>query len=118
MATEIDNTIYGGKGYEFEYPVLKKNDPDGAKVAATGVGGLTARVAAAPNGAAIHGTLSVALAERSAKPGTYFGRILGANIDTNLIPQYDGKEVYIVVSDATGEIKGNTKVHVKAVRKV
>lgn len=118
MTTEIDSTIYGGNGYEFEYPILKKNDPDGTKIAATTLGGLTARLAADPNGAAIHASLSVPLAERSAKPGTYFGRILGANIDANLIPNYAEKDVYIVVTDATGEIKGNTKVKVKAVRKV
>lgn len=118
MSTEIDNTIYGGNGYEFEYPILKKNDPDGSKVPAVGLVGLTGRVSATPNGVAIHATLSVALTERSGKQGTYFGRITGANIDANLIPLYDQKAVYVVVADAAGEIRGNTQVKVKAARKV
>lgn len=118
MATEIDNTIYGGNGYEFEYPILKKNDPDGAKVPANGLAGITGHIAATEDGNPIHVTLSVALAERSAKPGTYFGRILGANIDAHLSPTYDNKDVHIVIKDATGEIRGDTKVKYKPVRKV
>jgi hypothetical protein len=118
MATEVDNTIYGGNGYEFEYPIVKKDDTTGAKVPATGLVGLTARVSATSVGAAIHASLTTPLAERRAKPGTYYGRILGANIETNLIPNYDGKTVYIVVADAAGEIRGSTAVKVKDVRKV
>lgn len=118
MSTEIDNTIYGGNGYEFEYPIVKKSDPDGSKVPATGLAGITARVAAVENGATIHASLTIPLVERSAKPGTYFGRILGANIVAHLSPAYDNKDVWIVVADAAGEIEGNTKVKFKPVRKV
>jgi hypothetical protein len=115
---EIDNTIYGGNGYEFEYPIVKKDDTTGAKVPATGLVGLTGRIAAEENGPPIHATLDVGLTERSAKQGTYFGRILGSNIVAHLSPDYDNKYVYVVIEDATGEIQGNTKVKYKPARRV
>lgn len=118
MSTDVDTTIYGGNGYEFEYPIAKKNDPDGAKVPATGLAGLTGFISATPDGAAIHASLSVPLVERSAKSGTYYGRITGANIDAHMWPTYDNQYVYVVIEDASGEIEGSTKVKAKAVRKV
>lgn len=122
MADEIDDTIYGSNGYEFEFPIYKKDDATGAKVPATGLAGLNAHVAADEGGATIHATLQVAIAERSAKPGYYFGRILGSNILANLFPangvNYDGKYVWIVVTDSVGEVQGSHRVKAKAKRKI
>jgi hypothetical protein len=122
MPTEVDPTIYGGNGYEFEHPITKRDDTTGARVPATGLAGLTGHVSATEGGPAIHATLSTALQERSAKPGTYFGRLLGSNINAHLFPasgtNYDGQYVWVVIEDSTGEVQGNTKVKAKALRKI
>jgi hypothetical protein len=118
MATETDNTIYGGNGYEFEFPITKKDDATGAKVPATGLVELNGHISATEGGGPIDASLLANLTERSAKPGTYFGRILGSNIEAHLFPAYDGQNVFIVVTDAVGEIQGNVKVKAKANRRI
>lgn len=123
MADELDPTVYGNNGYEFEYPVLKRDDATGARVPAAGLTGLTGYISATEGGNPIHPSLSANLQERTGKPGTYYGRILGSNINAQLFPSsggtnYDGQYVWIVVKDAAGEVQGNTKVKAKALRKI
>lgn len=118
MSTDVDNTIYGGNGYKIEHSITKDNDPDGSKVAAAGLAGLTGSISATPDGTPIHASLSIPLTERSAKPGTYYGRITGTNIDAHMWPTYDGAYVYVIIESGDGEIEGVTKVKAKAVRKI
>lgn len=69
--------------FEPEYAVSRKNGASGAEEAAPSLTGLTARLSATDGGSAIHASLSVSVAERTSKPGTYFGTFQGNDLRTH-----------------------------------
>lgn len=85
---------------EPEKAVTRKNTATGATEAATGLTGLTFRLAATPTGAAIHANLSKTATERASTPGTYFAVFEGTDLHTQLnSATYIGRDVYEIFSD-------------------
>jgi hypothetical protein len=120
MANELDPNIYKNNGYEFEFPVTRKNAATGKKEPAVGLAGLKGRLRFLPDGADIDPTLVVAVAERSGAPGVYYGKITGGVITAKLFGPpgnaVDGTVVYVVITDDFGEAQGVEKVKAKLVR--
>ena len=88
-----------GNDDEPEKTVTRKNATTGAKEAATGLVGLTFRLAATPNGSAIHASLSKSALERGTL-GIYYAVFEGADLDAQLDSDtYKGKDVYEIFGD-------------------
>ena len=87
--------------FEAEARITRKNTTTGATEAATGLTGLTARIAATPTGAAI-GALTVSLAERGST-GIYSGILDTAALVTALGTTYLNTTVYVIYAK-TGDV--------------
>jgi len=86
-----------GNDDEPEATATRKNAATGATEAATGLTGLTFRLSATPNGAAIHANLSKSAAERGTL-GVYYATFEGADLTARLAT-YAGKDVYQTCGD-------------------
>ena len=103
----------GGNDDEVEKAVTRKNAATGAKEVATGLAGLTFRLAATADGAAIHATLSKAATERGAT-GKYFAIFEGPDLVTHLTA-LAGQDVFEVFGNGA-DVNYNTRRAVVAVR--
>ena len=86
-----------GNDDEPEETVTRKNAATGATEAATGLTGLTFRLSATPNGAAINAALSKSATERGTL-GVYRATFEGADLTAQL-GSYVGKDVYQTFGD-------------------
>lgn len=70
--------------FEFRFRVLTEDEDTGRVVPATGLTNVTGYFADTPSGAAIHSSLSVTLAERSQREGSYAGIVSGGALASQL----------------------------------
>ena len=82
--------------FEAEVKVTRKNSSTGVTEAATGLTGMTARIAATPTGTAL-GSLTVSLTERGTT-GIYAGVLDTAALVTALAASYLNQTVYVIYS--------------------
>ena len=88
-----------GNDDEPETTLTRKNATTGASEPATGLAGLTFRLAATRNGAAINAALSKSATERGAL-GVYYATFECSDLTTQLAA-YVGKDVFQVFGDGT-----------------
>lgn len=88
-----------GNDDEPQHAVTRRNATTGADEAATGLTGLTFRLSATRNGAAIDASLSKTATERSTT-GIYYATFEGADLATYLAA-YVGRNVYQIFGDAS-----------------
>lgn len=101
--------IFLDNDFEPEYAITRKNATTGVSEAATGLTGITARIAATDGGAAIHANLSKTASERSNKAGTYYAVIEGDDLRTCLA-SYANKKVWVVFGDGTNVLVSDAYV--------
>lgn len=101
----------GGNDDEPEKVVTRKQAGTGEREPATGLTGLSFRLAATPSGVAIHATLNQSATERGSL-GIYSAIFEGSDLDAHLgSVTYIGKDIY--------EIFGNdADIHYTTVRRV
>ena len=90
--------LYLDNDYIPEIDLTQKHPETGLWVPAVGQAGLTFRISLSDGGSAVHASLSVAAAERSAKPGTYFTTLQGSDLRTHLAA-YIGTPVWEIFGD-------------------
>lgn len=94
-------------GNDFEVGInVSAFDPLEKEVLAQEGRSVTALIAATPTGAAIHASLSIALADL--QDGDYHGVIQGADIDTHLTA-YLGQEVWVRITSGSSDLTGAVK---------
>lgn len=91
--------------FEPDYTVTRKAAATGETEAATGLAGLTVRIATTPNGSAIHASLSKAVSERGTL-GKYYARFEGDDLRTHLA-KYAGESVWVVFGNGTDIARNN-----------
>ena len=69
------HNIYAEQPYEYEVDLTKRRGTDGIVIPAAGLLDVFMTVAAVKGGVAINAALTVAMVERSAVPGRYYGTI-------------------------------------------
>lgn len=109
----VDSYIALADDHTIEYDIKEKNTQTRVVQAATGLTGVNGWIALTPTGAAIAGT-TVALAEAASKPGTYFGAIDRAAVNTALGAMV-GQFVYEVIDDGD-DLKRVRRLRVVATR--
>lgn len=100
----MPDALYLDNDLEVDIKLTRKATTTGKTEAAAGVTGLSAYVAATPQGSAIHADVSVSLTERSAAAGTYYGVIDGDDLTTRLT-DYINETVYLVVTNAAKDVE-------------
>ena len=97
MSTRGEPIYLDGNDDMARVALTRVNTTTGEDEAATGLTGLTFRVAATENGSAINAALSVAAAEIGTT-GEYYAVLQGSDLTTYLAT-YAGKDVYQVFGD-------------------
>lgn len=98
------DTLYLDNDLEVEIKLTRKATTTGLSEAAAGVTGLSAYLAATPQGSAIHADVTVSLTERSGAAGYYYGVLDGDDLTTRLAT-YLNKTVYLIVTNAAKDIE-------------
>jgi hypothetical protein len=112
------HNIYGDQPYEYEVDLEKRRGTDGALIPATGLLDVYMTVAAAPGGAEINPALTVAMAERSAMPGRYYGTIPTVAVNTWLKGTYNRKKVQVVAYNTAADVRVESEVTMLDVRAI
>lgn len=92
---------------DIDIDVERKDDDTGELVAYAGIGNVDFHIAAAPAGPAIHAALSGTAPERAATPGRIHCQLDVAALQAELLPNYEGKRAWLVLSK-DGEIVGKS----------
>lgn len=100
----MPDALYLDNDLEVEIKLTRKAATTGLTEPAAGVTGLSAYIAATPQGTAIHADLSVNLSERSAAAGTYYGLLDGDDLTTRLTDSIN-ETVYLVVTNAAKDVE-------------
>ena len=111
--------IYRDNSYLLEFAIQHRDPATGKPVATTGLVDLVGLVAATQEGTAINPALSLTLAERSGKPGTYYGVIGKAAVNAHLFDgatNYDGQTVWLSARNNDIDVTVPTKA--KSSRKI
>lgn len=97
------DALYLDNDFEVEVTITRKAAATGAAEAATGLSGLTAHLAATPQGAAIHADVTINLSERGTT-GIYYGTLQGDDLTTRLTT-YLNTTVHLVVTNANKDVE-------------
>ncbi len=100
----MPDALYLDNDLEVEIALSRKAATTGALEAAAGVTGLSAYLAATPQGAAIHANVTVNLTERSGAPGRYFGLLQGTDLTTQL-SSYLNQTVWLVATNSAKDVE-------------
>jgi hypothetical protein len=112
------HNIYGDQPYEYEVDLTKHRGTDGVDIPAAGLLDVMMTVAAVSGGAPIHADLTVAMVERSAVPGRYYGTIPTGAINTRLKGTYNRKKVYVRAYNIAADVEGESEVTMLDVRRI
>lgn len=112
------HNIYADQPYEYEVSFTKRRGSDGAEIPASGLLDVVMFVAAVKGGATIHGDLVIAMAERVAEPGTYFGTIPTVAINARLKGTYNRKRVVVVAYNVAQDVRVESEVTFYDVRSI
>lgn len=85
--------------------VERQNTTTGDYEAYSGITGVTMLLSATEGGSAINASLSKSASERSSEPGRIYATFDVADLQSNLLPTYRNKTVWLVLSKS-GEIVG------------
>ena len=121
MSVKKDPNVYKDNTYEFEFAVTTTKDDDGSTIPATGRVDLTVSLDSDEVGTLIHTDLRVNATERTAKAGTYFGRVPGTLITTRMFTapiDFNNTPVWVRGHDASGDVNVVEKIKAFRVRKV
>lgn len=109
----MSDPIYLNESDNIDVYLERKNNYTSAIEPATGLSTVTATYSATESGAAIHPSLTVALRERDAAPGFYYGVINGAAKGAHLTV---GTQIFLRISDGGAHIDVTRPVVVRQVR--
>lgn len=112
------HNIYADQPYEYEVDLEKRRGSDGDLIPAAGLLDVFMTVAAVKGGAAINPALTVAMVERSAVPGRYYGTIPTVAINAWLKGTYNRKKVYIQAYNTAADVKVESEVTMLDVRAI
>lgn len=107
MALSYDFTIDCSQDFTWDIDLERKASTSGDFEAYAGVTGVTFALSDTIGGAAIHATLEGSASERSATPGRLYGTVDVVALQTNLLPTYEGRSVWLVL-EKTGEFDGKS----------